>query len=372
MSQEQDTQPPRPGEPRRPVQPPRHGASFDGPGAPPPPPGYPPVLMPPQRQPRESWASLALRRLLSTVLILSIMLNLFFILAQAGSHAGQVQETVYAEGDRTQRIVIVPIDGPIFELTDQFMHDALRHLESDLPRAVILRVDSPGGGVAASDRIAERLRRFQEEAGIPLIASYGGEAASGAYYISAACDRIVAEPTCITGSIGVIMPAFTIEQLLAKLGITPRTLIAQGADRKDVGSITRAWTEEDRLTLQVIIDQMHARFVQVVIDGRGLTTAQAAAAANGAPLTAAQALDLKLIDEIGYLATAIDRAAEAADIPSDTAPQVTILKVRTGLGSLLPLGKRGATGLAALDEQWQRGLAEAVAGRLPLFMRPGM
>jgi protease-4 len=291
------------------------------------------------------------------------------LLLRLGSLGSGPRETVYAAGDITYRIVILPITGPIFDVTDQWVHDALRQLESDPPRALILRIDSPGGGVAASDRIAEQLGRFQRSAGIPVIASYGGEAASGAYYISAACDRIIAEPTCITGSIGVIMPAFTIEQLLEKIGVTPRTLIADGADRKDVGSITRAWTDEDRGTLQVIIDQMHARFVQVVADGRGLTTEQVAAAADGAPLTAQQAVALQLIDEIGYLSTAIDRAAEAADLPDDVTPHVTLMTARTGLGSMLPLGARSGGRLLGFDEQWQRGLGEALAGRLPLFMR---
>lgn len=323
--------------------------------------------MPPQRQPRDSWALVALRRLLSTVLLLSILLNVVLLL-QLQDFDSAVRENVYSAGDTTRRIVILPITGAIFDLTDQFVHEALRHLESDPPRALILRIDSPGGGVAASDRIADRLKRFQQDTGIPVIASYGGEAASGAYYISAACDQIIAEPTCVTGSIGVIMPAFTIEQLLVKLGITPRTLVAEGADHKDVGSITRAWTDEDRRTLQAIIDHMHGRFVQVVADGRGLSPQEAAAAADGAPLTAQQAVDRQLVDEIGYLPTAIDRAAAAAGLPEDVVPHVTILTVHVGLGALLPLG--GRNGAAWLPESLTRGLEQTPVGRLPLFMRP--
>lgn len=358
----------RPG-PRRPVNP---GALGN---AAPAPPMYPQVLPPPQRQ-RDSWALTALRRMLSGVLLFSILLNVFLIVRLGLLSAGP-QEHVYSAGDKTQRIVILPIEGPIFDLTDQFVHDALDHLEVDPPKALLLRIDSPGGGVAASDRIAERLRRFHETTGVPIIASYGGEAASGAYYISAAADRIIAEPTCVTGSIGVIMPAFTIEQLLNKIGVTPRTVVAEGADHKDVGSITRAWTDEDRAVLQGIIDHMHTRFVQVVAKGRGLSLEEARGLADGAPLTVEQAMSRQLIDAEGYLPEAIAQAAEVAGIDPQVKPHVTMVRVREGLGglSLLGLGQSGVSqGMVKRGAPWlhvplQEAIGQAWFGRLPLLMR---
>lgn len=322
--------------------------------------------MPPQRT-GDSWTLRTLRWMLSSLLIFSILLNLFLLMRLGLLSAGP-QEKVYTRGDATRRITILPIEGPIFDVTDQFVHEALNRLETDPPAALLLRIDSPGGAVAASDRIAQRLHRFREATGVPVLASYGGEAASGAYYISAASDRIIAEPTCVTGSIGVIMPAFTIEQLLDKIGVTPRTVIAGGATRKDVGSLTRAWTDDDRQVLQGIIDHMHARFVDTVAEGRGLSLEAAHAVADGAPLTVEQALERKLIDSVGYLPDAIDQAAEAAGLPENVQPHVTIIRMHRGLGGLSPLGAAWSAS-SWLDHQLQAGMADAWFGRQPLYMR---
>src|SRR5690606_2688533 len=109
-------------------------------------------------------------------------------------------------------------------------------LRENKPKALILRIDSGGGTVGASDRIWNELARFRQETEIPIVASFGSIAASGGYYIAAGADHIIAEPTCITGSIGVMANVMTFDRLLDKVGVTPEVLVAQGSPEKDVAN----------------------------------------------------------------------------------------------------------------------------------------
>lgn len=174
-------------------------------------------------------------------------------------------------------------------------------------KAVVLRINSPGGTVTASDLIHHELEIFKKQTGKKVIASILDLGASGGYYVAVAADRIVAHPTTVTGSIGVIMLSMNVEGLLEKIGVTG-TAIKSG-DRKDMGSPLRPMTPEERQLFQGVINQMYDRFVSVVAAGRkNLSLDQVKRAADGRIYTAQQALDLGLVDRIGYLDDVIELA----------------------------------------------------------------
>lgn len=291
---------------------------------PPPPPGYypPPAYAPPKKN--GGILSRLLTSFLTTVLIVSLVANVYMGVILKGMMAGP-SETTYAEGDTQQRIVILPVEGLIDEEAYYFVRDSLKALRKNLPKAVVLRVDSGGGYVAPSDRIWNDIVNFKKDTGIPIIASFGSMAASGGYYIAAPADIIVAEPTTITGSIGVIAQAFTFERLLDKIGVTPKVIASSKSTKKDMLNPMREWTPEDEQKLRAILDDAYARFVYVVHEGRQnvLNEAQVRALATGEVFTAEVAHDRKLVDELGYLDHAIELAKNKAGIAADVTPQVT-------------------------------------------------
>jgi protease-4 len=181
-------------------------------------------------------------------------------------------------------------------------------------RAVIVRIDSPGGDVTTSDILYNELKSFRERTKRPVVAAFMGLAASGGYYVASACDRIVAHPTTITGSIGVIALHVSLTGLMDKIGVKVDAL--KSGPRKDTGSPFRDLTEDDRKLLQALIDQTHQRFVRVVAEGRRgrLTEAEVRALADGRIFTAEQASDAKLVDRVGYLKDAADEAKALAGI----------------------------------------------------------
>jgi protease-4 len=185
--------------------------------------------------------------------------------------------------------------------------------DDDRVKAVVLRIDSPGGGVTASDEVWSELVRFKKKRAIPIVASLGDVAASGGYYIACAADRIVAHPTTMTGSIGVIMLNFNVEGLLGKIGVRNETFKA-GA-HKDLLSPFRGATAEERQIVQSILDTLHARFVAVVREGRPrLDPNRIGELTDGRIFDATQALEAGLVDEIGDVEAAIDAAKAAAKL----------------------------------------------------------
>lgn len=174
-------------------------------------------------------------------------------------------------------------------------------------KAVVLRINSPGGTVTASDLLYHELKRFKQQTGKKVIASIMDLGASGGYYVAVAADKIMAHPTTVTGSIGVIMLSVNVEGLLEKIGVSG-TAIKSG-EKKDMGSPLRPMTAEERQLFQGIIDQMHDRFISVVAMGRkNLSLDAVKRAADGRVYTAQQALELGLVDQIGYLDDAIELA----------------------------------------------------------------
>ena len=310
--------------------------------APPPPP--PP---PERREPRRGsmWSRLA-ATLITIILLASIAANLYlFTIVKVLTGGG---EAVYAEGDAKHRIAILAIEGGINEGMHEFVHQSLKILDRDPPKALVLRINSPGGGVGASDRIYHEIKAFKDEHAVPVVASFGSVAASGGYYVAMAADHIVAEPTCITGSIGVIGQVLTFEKLLKdKLGIEPETFTATTSPDKDVANnLFRTWDERDEQVVTRIMDAAHARFVDVVVTGRAHVNAEAQIrdASQGQVYTTDEALATRLIDEQGYLEAAIMHAKTAAGIPTATDPQVTILRPGRSLTEMI--GLRGQTAAA--------------------------
>jgi protease-4 len=170
-------------------------------------------------------------------------------------------------------------------------------------KAVLLIVDSPGGTVTGSDVLYEEIKAFRKS-GKKVVTLVRSLAASGGYYVAAGSDHIICHRTGITGSIGVIWPHLNVSRLLdEKLLISYEPI--KSTKMKDIGSMTRAMTPEERKILQDVVADAHNRFVEVVAEGRELNEAEAAALANGSIFTAQQALDNRLIDEIGYYADAI-------------------------------------------------------------------
>ncbi|MFW6059068.1 MAG: S49 family peptidase [Phycisphaeraceae bacterium] len=339
---------------------------------PPPPPAYA-YAPPPAQQPKGgSYIRRALTSLLFTILLISLLTN-FYLGSMVYQLTSGPRESVYQAGTSEQRIVIIPIDGMIGDDTQRFVREALKQLRDNPPAAIILRVNSGGGGVGPSDRIYEALRTYRTEMeqehgrDVPVIASFGSVAASGGYYIAMVADTIIAERTSITGSIGVMAPAFTIHNMLDKIGVTPEIIESTRSPKKDIANnIARPWDEVDREKVRQILDSAYERFVDVVYEGRQsvLTTREAVIeVADGEALTSDQAKQKKLIDRIGYLSDAIDAAATAAGLQD---PRVTQIQPARGfsLAALLHADPPRAADLDLSAERVRNWVLEGAAPRL--------
>ena len=197
--------------------------------------------------------------------------------------------------------------------TSRIREELDRAAEDDHVRAVVLRINSPGGTVTASDIIFHQLMDFKEKRGVPVVAQLLDMATSGAYYVALAADEIVATPTSVTGSVGVVMYNVNVSGLMEKIGVADQTIKA--GQRKDIGSPLRKMTPEEKRILQAVLNQMQDRFLGLVRERRsGLTADGIKTIADGRILTADQALQLGLVDRIGYLQEAIDDAERRAGV----------------------------------------------------------
>jgi protease-4 len=219
------------------------------------------------------------------------------------------------------KIVTIPLSGTISSsqqglligpsVTPDLVRDYLERAERDpLVRAVVLRINSPGGSAAASQEVSSEISDFKEGTGKPVVVSMGDVAASGGYYISAHADVIVANPGTLTGSIGVISQFIYIDGLLEKLGLERETIKA--GEHKDMG--IRELTDEERRIMQEITDDVYRQFIDAVAEGRGMLVEEVEALATGQLYTGNQALELGLVDELGGLSEAIELAASRAGI----------------------------------------------------------
>jgi protease-4 len=237
-------------------------------------------------------------------------------------------QEVVVEGKGTPKILLLDVSGFISvrerssglgmqkepSMVDQ-LKEALQKAEEDSDIAgVIVKINSPGGTVSATDIIYHELTRFREKKGIPVYACIMGIGASGGYYIASAADRIVIHPTAVTGSIGVIAMKFNVEGLLRKVGVEEETY--KSGDKKDILSPFRPTTPEERKILQTIIDALHERFVSAVYAQRKgvMNRKDLELLADGRIFTADQAFKAKLTDGIGYLNDVIASMKEALEI----------------------------------------------------------
>jgi protease-4 len=290
---------------------------------PPMPPGYmpgmymPPMMpYPPPRQ-RGFWRSV-LTSLGVTIFLGSIMLN-FWLLAFSGlgslGDAAPV-EVVQKPGNAQEKIVILPLSGIITDQTAKLMNRWIARVEDDANvKAVVLAVDSPGGGVTASDQIHHRISELRSKRGIPIVVAMGGLAASGGYYVSCHADQIFAEETTLTGSIGVMMPNYNLSDLAQRIGVADRTLTAPREGFKNAGSMLAPEVPREREYLQGIIDTAYARFTDLVKTGRkGRLKGSESAIFDGRIFSAREALGNGLVDQIGYQEDAVKWAAQQAKL----------------------------------------------------------
>ena len=232
------------------------------------------------------------------------------------------------EGEGRAKILLVDLSGVITDQPERHAfglveeESTLARVKSTLEKAkddsrvkaLLLRINSPGGGVTASDEIYNEILRFKREENVPVVASLGDVAASGGYYVACAADTIVAHPTTVTGSIGVIMMNLNLEGLLGKIGVKNQTFKA--GEHKDILSPLRPVTPEERRIVQGILDSMHKRFIGVVTDSRAakLEQTRLAELTDGRIFDANQALEAGLVDEVGTLAQAIETTKKKAGL----------------------------------------------------------
>ena len=178
-------------------------------------------------------------------------------------------------------------------------------------RGIILRIDSPGGGVAPSQEIYDAVLKVKGSQK-KIFASMGSVAASGGYYIASAADTIFANPGTLTGSIGVIMAFSNVEELISKVGIRPEVI--KSGEFKDAGSPVKPLSKEDRELLQRVVDDVQEQFVEAVAEGRQMPPEEVKKVADGRVFTGRQALELKMVDRLGGLQDSIDLLAEQVGI----------------------------------------------------------
>src|SRR6266516_1658293 len=321
---------------------------LNGTGQAPPPPiipaNAPPLITPPPppRPPRPGKAWMKIAIVLGILLAFSVLSNLRHLIhvvkvgAKSGRQAREHLEEVTFENNQSKnKIAVLDITGIISsEPWDRTTHnlvdlisDQLRLAgEDDSAKAVVLRVDSPGGEVLASDEIYRAIADFEKNYKKPVVASMGGLAASGGYYVSAPCRWIVANELTITGSIGVIMHSYNYRGLLNKVGVRPE--VFKSGKFKDMLSGEKSEDEvlpEEKQMVQALIDETFKKFKQVVADGRKSAHEQNGAEgraladewedyADGRVLSGKQAYELGFVDELGNFATAVERARQLAKI----------------------------------------------------------
>lgn len=239
------------------------------------------------------------------------------------------------------RVAVVEIEGIIVDGTAA-VRELREHADNPAIKAVVLRVNSPGGVVAPTQEIFAAIQRARK-AGKPVVATLGAVAASGGYYVAAAADRIYANPGTLTGSIGVVMQMANLEGLLKKVGV--EYVVVKAGAYKDVGNFARTMSPEERKMLQALLDDVYSQFVDAVAEGRGLERKEVLAFAEGRIYSGQQALALKMVDEMGGFEDAVEAAGKLANIqgrPKLVYPRKKfsfkdLLENRLGLSGVGPL-----------------------------------
>jgi len=289
-----------------------------------PPPGHVPQavvpMVPPARRGAGRWLlPLVLLAVLAVLAMFGLALVRLSTLMPLAGDEGVREKHHSLNRLGTDKIAIITLEGTILD-GDGFVKQQIDQVRDDQNvKAVVLRVNSPGGSVTASDYLYHHLKRLVRERKLPLVVSMGGMAASGGYYVSMAVgdvpDTIFAEPTTWTGSIGVVIPHYNVAGLMEKWQIEEDSI--KSHPLKQMGSPTREMTDEERKIFQGLVDESFERFKDVVKHGRPVFRKQAARldeVATGQVFTTRQALEHGLVDHEGFIEDAIARAAELADL----------------------------------------------------------
>jgi protease-4 len=251
------------------------------------------------RQParRRTW------RLILGILLIGLLLTIL-------ANAILPELELYGE----DRIALIRVEGIILD-AQSTVGDLKKYGESPSVKAIVVRIDSPGGGVVPSQEIHDAIKRLRSKTNKAIIASMGTVAASGGYYIAVATDRIIANPGTLTGSIGVIMELANLEGLLKKIGV--QSVVVKSGRYKDIGSPFRQMSPEDRRILQSVMDDVHRQFIEAVAEGRSLEVEEVRLLADGRVFTGRQAKEINLVDQLGDLQDAIRFAADLAGIEGE-------------------------------------------------------
>jgi len=263
-----------------------------------------------------------------------------------------MMEEVLEEGDAFNKIVVLTVNGAIQDTgsTSPFLDSSgyshrhfmeqLNYLKEDnTVKAVVLRVNTPGGGVVESAEIHDKIVEIQEETKKPVYVSMGSMAASGGYYISAPAKKIYASPETMTGSLGVIMQGVNYSGLAEKYGVEFVTI--KSGPYKDIMSGSREMTEKEREILQEMINNSYEGFVKVISEGRGMTVDEVKRIADGRIYDGHQALELNLIDGFGHLEDVIEVVKKDEKLNDAQVIQYT---ENFGLNSLLSMGTQKLMG----------------------------
>jgi len=272
--------------------------------------------------------------ILLAALFLLTAVALVVILGMAAGGGGESKGLGFG-GAFGKKVGVVKVEGLIVE-SKEVVDQIHRFRDDESVAAVVLRIDSPGGTVGASQEISEEVKKLADKK--PVVVSMGGVAASGGYYIACPASTIMANPGTITGSIGVVMEITNLKDLLNWMKID--NYVIKSGEYKDAGSPYRDLDEDERELFQEIVDSMHAQFEETVAEGRGMDPEKVSELADGRIYNGKQAMELGLVDELGNLWDAIDKAGELGGIKGKPnviwppSPRPTILG---GLfGNLLP------------------------------------
>jgi protease IV len=230
-----------------------------------------------------------------------------FVIVVGGARGGEGGPSLFGP-----RVAIVELEGIIVDV-DDIVRELKADRENPTVRAVVMRINSPGGVVGPTQELHDAVLRLRK-AGKPVVASLGAVAASGGYYVAVACDQIYANPGTLTGSIGVIMQMANVEQLMKKVGVD--YVVVKAGQYKDIGNVGRSMTPEERRVLQTLLDDVHGQFIAAVAEGRKLDRGEVARFADGRVFSGLQAKDLKMVDALGGLEDAVLAAGKLAGLPS--------------------------------------------------------
>lgn len=238
-------------------------------------------------------------------------LCMLFIVALIAGSATLMKSSLVPTMDRRgdANIGIVEMTGPIISSKETIEHIKNFRLKSSI-KAIVIRIDSPGGGVGPSQEIYREIMKTRKVK--TVVASMGSVAASGGYYAASSCDSIVANPGTITGSIGVIMEYANFQEIVQKIGLAP--VVIKSGEYKDIGSPLRDIKDNERKLLQSVVNEIHMQFVRDAAQGRNIDIDTMSKLADGRIYTGESALSLNLVDKLGNLDDAVELAGELAGI----------------------------------------------------------